>query len=105
MGDEDRDGVAGGVDESSDPDSALVSFNEIGRYAARREGRGRGQRDLDDDEDDDDYDDEAASNFSCDNWINTTREEMLLYEKFGENYDDVIGNMSHAEKVLVVKKK
>lgn len=35
---------------------------------------------------------------TCSDWFNTTREEMVLYEKFGENYDDVVNQMSHAEK-------
>jgi hypothetical protein len=24
---------------------------------------------------------------TCSDWFNTTREEMILYEKFGEDYD------------------
>jgi hypothetical protein len=26
---------------------------------------------------------------TCSDWFNTTREEMILYEKFGEDYDVV----------------
>ena len=26
---------------------------------------------------------------TCSDWFNTTREEMILYERFGEDYDEV----------------
>ena len=36
--------------------------------------------------------DEQLQNLStCSDWFNTTRDEMILFEKFGEEYD-VIGN-------------
>ena len=36
---------------------------------------------------------------TCSDWFNTTREEMILYEKFGEDYDIIVGKMSHQEKI------
>jgi hypothetical protein len=29
----------------------------------------------------------SSTNSTCSDWFNTTREEMILYEKFGEDYD------------------
>ena len=41
-----------------------------------------------------------TSNLStCSDWFNTTREEMILYEKFGEDYDIIVEKMSNDEKV------
>ena len=39
-----------------------------------------------------------SSASSCSDWFNTTREEMILYEKFGEDYDVIVGKMTHDEK-------
>ena len=40
------------------------------------------------------------SNLStCSDWFNTTREEMILYEKFGEDYDVVVEKMTKEEKI------
>ena len=40
------------------------------------------------------------SNLStCSDWFNTTREEMILYERFGENYDIIVEKMCKEEKV------
>ena len=36
---------------------------------------------------------------TCSDWFNTTRDEMILYEKFGEEYDVIVGKMSHQEKM------
>lgn len=36
---------------------------------------------------------------TCSEWFNTTRDEMVLYEKFGEDYDEVVNKMTHEEKV------
>ena len=41
--------------------------------------------------------DSSASTFS--DWFNTTRDEMILFEKFGENYDEIVVKMSHEEKL------
>ena len=39
------------------------------------------------------------SNLStCSDWFNTTREEMILYEKFGQDYDIIVEKMSKKEK-------
>ena len=35
---------------------------------------------------------------TCSDWFNTTRDEMILYEKFGEDYDVVVNQMTHEEK-------
>ena len=41
-----------------------------------------------------------TSNLStCSDWFNTTREEMILYEKYGENYDVIVEKMSKQEKL------
>ena len=41
-----------------------------------------------------------TSNLStCSDWFNTTREEMILYEKFGEEYDVIVEKMSKEEKI------
>lgn len=40
------------------------------------------------------------SNLStCSDWFNTTREEMILYEKFGEDYDVIVNKMSKEGKI------
>ena len=36
---------------------------------------------------------------TCSEWFNTTRDEMILFEKFGEEYDQIVNKMSHEEKV------
>ena len=44
--------------------------------------------------------DQDDSNLStCSDWFNTTREEMILYEKFGEDYDEIVEKMTKEEKV------
>ena len=44
--------------------------------------------------------DHDVSNLSsCSDWFNTTREEMILYERFGENYDIIVEKMCKEEKV------
>ena len=35
---------------------------------------------------------------TCSDWFNSTRDEMILYEKFGEDYDVIVNQMSHEEK-------
>ena len=41
-----------------------------------------------------------TSNLStCSDWFNTTREEMILYEKFGGEYDVIVEKMSKEEKI------
>ena len=35
---------------------------------------------------------------TCSDWFNTTRDEMILFEKFGEEYDVVVNQMTHDEK-------
>ena len=62
---------------------AGVSLKDIENYAKQREQNNRR--------------DSSASTFS--DWFNTTRDEMILYEKFGENYDEIVAKMSHSEKV------
>ena len=32
---------------------------------------------------------------TCSEWFNTTRDEMILFEKFGEDYDEIVNEMSH----------
>ena len=40
------------------------------------------------------------SNLStCSDWFNTTREEMILYEKFGQDYDIIVEKMSKKDKL------
>ena len=51
--------------------------------------------------------DEQLQNLStCSDWFNTTRDEMILFEKFGEEYD-VIGNSTkiHQKKEKKTQKK
>ncbi len=48
---------------------------------------------------DEDEDVKNASTFS--EWFNTTREEMILYEKFGEDYDEVVNKMTHTQKTAL----
>ena len=44
--------------------------------------------------------DQDDSNLStCSDWFNTTREEMILYEKFGEDYDEIVEKMTKEEKI------
>merc|ERR1712038_1327184 len=44
--------------------------------------------------------DQDDSNLStCSDWFNTTREEMILYEKFGEDYDEIVEKMTKKEKI------
>ena len=41
-----------------------------------------------------------TSNLStCSDWFNTTRDEMILYEKFGEDYDIIVEKMNKEEKI------
>jgi len=43
--------------------------------------------------------DEQLQNLStCSDWFNTTRDEMILFEKFGEEYDVIVNQMTHDEK-------
>ena len=35
---------------------------------------------------------------TCSDWFNTTRDEMILFEKFGEEYDVIVNQMTHDEK-------
>ena len=45
-----------------------------------------------------------TSNLStCSDWFNTTREEMILYERFGEDYDIIVEKMNKEEKVKLKK--
>ena len=30
---------------------------------------------------------------TCSDWFNTTRDEMILFEKFGEEYDDIVNKV------------
>lgn len=43
-------------------------------------------------------DNDAVNMSTCSEWFDTTRDEMILYEKFGEDYDVVVNKMTHAEK-------
>ena len=44
------------------------------------------------------------SNLStCSDWFNTTRDEMILYEKFGEEYDIIVEKMTKEEKIKLKK--
>lgn len=46
-----------------------------------------------------DTNDSVQNASTCSDWFNTTRDEMILYEKFGEDYDEVVNKMSHDEKL------
>ena len=49
--------------------------------------------------------DEQLQNLStCSDWFNTTRDEMILFEKFGEEYD-VIGNSTKIHQKKTKRKK
>ena len=49
--------------------------------------------------------DEQLQNLStCSDWFNTTRDEMILFEKFGEEYD-VIGNSTNFHQKKKTKRK
>ena len=39
------------------------------------------------------------SDVSTTDWFNTTREEMILYEKYGADYDVIVDRMGTAEKI------
>ena len=40
---------------------------------------------------------------TCSEWFNTTKDEMVLYDKFGDDYDEVVNKMSHEEKLKLKK--
>merc|ERR1712156_786432 len=42
---------------------------------------------------------DVQNSSTCSEWFNTTRDEMILFEKFGEDYDEVVNKMSHTEKL------
>ena len=42
----------------------------------------------------DEAEEEDINNLStCSDWFNTTRDEMILFEKFGEDYDEVVNKV------------
>jgi hypothetical protein len=54
----------------------------------------------DEEKDDDDNDEEEAklaqelqNSSTCSEWFNTTRDEIILFEKFGEDYDEVVNKV------------
>merc|ERR1711971_1426668 len=46
---------------------------------------------------------DVQNSSTCSEWFNTTRDEMILFEKFGEDYDEVVNKMSHTEKLRLKK--
>lgn len=61
---------------------ASLSLDEVEKATREAENRRR---------------DSSASTFS--DYFNTTREEKILFEKYGEDYDDIVGQMSRSEKM------
>ena len=36
---------------------------------------------------------DVQNSSTCSEWFNTTRDEMILFEKFGEDYDEVVNKV------------
>ena len=50
-----------------------------------------------------DADNDNSNISTCSDWFNTTRDEMILYEKFGEDYDIIVEKMTKEEKIKLKK--